>query len=270
MSRGDRAVVSGNISSSMRANYELGVEQYYRKVGSTYRNPHFPGVQLCVFAWLNRWWEMECENSCPDPPLIFDMACGSGEVTVSVKEWWNTGRQEQLQSQAQHFTEGPIIQVPRRKASSILTHTPNLQIIAADPYTSVAYMDRTSLPCAPLSFRDIANGALPPLPQTQRLNPGNDGYLVEPSEPLEIDMVICSFALHLTDNSSELFALLWELSIKSRWFVILAPHKKPEIKDGWGWTKWNVHAWEACHMSDHGGEYLKDRVHCRIYRSLNI
>jgi hypothetical protein len=121
-------------------------------------------------------------------------------------------------------------------------------------------------------------------------------------------MVICSFALHLIDNPSELFALLWELSTKSRWLVILAPHKKPEvqshvflvwfqarltartgwqIKDGWGWTKWNVDAWEECRMSDHSGEYLKDRsvfqlqgiesyllniyrVHCRIYRSLNI
>jgi hypothetical protein len=73
MSRGNRCAASGNLSSSMRANYgEHGVEEvflnsldsethaesyelkYYRKVGSTYRNPHFPGLRLCIFAWLNK------------------------------------------------------------------------------------------------------------------------------------------------------------------------------------------------------------------------
>lgn len=44
-------------------------------------------------------------------------------------------------------------------------------------------------------------------------------------------MVICSFALHLIDNASELFALLWELSTKFRWLVVLAPHKKPEVSE---------------------------------------
>ena len=31
-----------------------------------------------------------------------------------------------------------------------------------------------------------------------------------------------------------------------------------QIKDGWGWIKWSVDAWEECRMSDHNGEYLKD------------
>jgi len=94
-------------------------------------------------------------------------------------------------------------------------------------YTRIAYADQTYLPCATLSFRDIAGGALPPLPiesnsNTGDHNPGSSNLLI-------IDMVICSFALHLIDNASELFALLWELSTKSRWLVILAPHKKPEV-----------------------------------------
>lgn len=46
---------------------------------------------------------------------------------------------------------------------------------------------------------------------------------------LTIEMVVCSFALHLIENSSGLFSLLWELSLKTRWLVILAPHKKPEV-----------------------------------------
>jgi len=248
-------------------------KKYYGKVGSTYRNPHFPGVRLCIFAWLNRWWEMESINSGPHPTLIFDMACGSGEATLSVNEWWTTGRHNCLRSQEvlSHLGEQPNAPAPRRKASSVPIppclppHTPNPQIIAADPHTSVAYLDRTSLPCSPLSFRDIAGGALPPLPAESHHLDMNQW-----SNTPVIDMVICSFALHLINNPSELFALLWELSTKSRWLVILAPHKKPEIKDGWGWMKWNSDAWEECRMSDHCGQYLKDRVHCRIYRSINV
>jgi hypothetical protein len=44
-----------------------------------------------------------------------------------------------------------------------------------------------------------------------------------------IEMVICSFALHLVESPSELFSLLWELSLKSRWLVVSAPHKRPEV-----------------------------------------
>ena len=89
----------------------------------------------------------------------------------------------------------------------------------------MAYLDRTSLPCSPLSFRDIAGGALPPLPAESHHLDMNQW-----SNTPVIDMVICSFALHLINNPSELFALLWELSTKSRWLVILAPHKKPEVQ----------------------------------------
>jgi hypothetical protein len=47
---------------------------------------------------------------------------------------------------------------------------------------------------------------------------------------ITIDMVVCSFALHLLESPSELFALLWELSTKARWLVILAPHKRPAVR----------------------------------------
>ena len=47
--------------------------------------------------------------------------------------------------------------------------------------------------------------------------------------PDVVEMVICSFALHLIETPSELFALLWELSTKCRWLVILAPHKRPQV-----------------------------------------
>jgi hypothetical protein len=49
------------------------------------------------------------------------------------------------------------------------------------------------------------------------------------SEDNRMEMVVCSFALHLVESSSELFSLLWELSTKSRWLIVIAPHKKPEV-----------------------------------------
>ena len=88
-----------------------------------------------------------------------------------------------------------------------------------------------------------------------------------------IEMVVCSFALHLVESSSELFSLLWELSTKSRWLIVIAPHKKPEvrtmllkslwltdqIKTGWGWIKWNVDEWCEGQMNESKGELLHDR-----------
>ena len=119
MSRGDRTAVSGILSLSMRNNYgELGVDEvkfvpqvqtfylikltlpkYYKKVGATYRNPHYPGVRLCIFSWLSRcamiwsllfsdygrWWQMEkeCVTSAENErrTLLFDIACGQSTFT---------------------------------------------------------------------------------------------------------------------------------------------------------------------------------------------
>jgi cell division inhibitor SulA len=83
-----------------------------------------------------------------------------------------------------------------------------------------------------MSFKDISEGALPPLASGASSTPGSqESESLDDSRPpqLIIEMVICSFALHLVENSSQLFSLLWELSLKSRWLVVLAPHKKPEV-----------------------------------------
>lgn len=56
-------------------------------------------------------------------------------------------------------------------------------------------------------------------------------------------MTICSFALHLIRNPSQLFSLLYQLSLKSRWLIVIAPGKQPEIKEGWGWRQWDIGAW---------------------------
>jgi len=126
-------------------------------------------------------------------------------------------------------------------------------------FTSAAYTDRTSLPCAKLSFNDIAEGDLPLITSDIskiQIQPHNQGYgdnshseehieikkhinVNEPSsltlsaygEPYStIEMIVCSFALHLIETQSELFALLCVLSFKARWLVVLTPNKKPEVR----------------------------------------
>ncbi|KAK7682420.1 hypothetical protein QCA50_014625 [Cerrena zonata] len=199
----------------------------------------------------------------------------SGEVTIAFMEWWTLSKSAYIATQSAGDPERKVL--PSRKTlpvSQIPPNTPTPEILAADPYTSEAFEIRTKLKCAPLSFRDIAEGGLPSRkPIRDPESSATEPTLTETSEttlqPGIIEMTFCSFALHLVENPSELFALLWELSTKCRWLIVLAPHKKPEIKDGWGWTKWDANTWSECPMTQSDGEFLQDRVHCRIYRSLN-
>jgi len=152
--------------------------------------------------------------------------------------------------------------------------------MAADPYTSEAFKQRTGLPCDTLSFKDVAEGALPSSVTDLFSLSSADMHAAEKNtldaissaseDDHKIEMVICSFALHLVESSSELFSLLWELSTKARWLVVIAPHKKPEIKTGWGWIKWNVDEWSEGQPNESKGEFLHDRVHCRVYKSVNV
>ncbi|KAF8742269.1 hypothetical protein AX14_005446 [Amanita brunnescens Koide BX004] len=281
MSRGDRAVASGNLSLSMRNNYdELGVDEYYKKVGATYRNPHYPGVRLCMFSWLSKWWQMEkeCVTSAENDHriLLFDMACGHGEVTVAFAEWLKLGQNLCQSSQgnaSQPDRRGKIPAIP------VGPEFPQPYVMAADPYTSEAFKQRTGLSCDRLSFKDVAEGTLPSSTTnlSRLLSAGTHATETDSSDAIspvsednKIEMAICSFALHLVESNSELFALLWELSTKTRWLVVIAPHKKPEIKAGWGWVKWNVDEWSEGQMKESKGEFLHDRVHCRVYKSLNV
>ncbi|KIM51364.1 hypothetical protein SCLCIDRAFT_1224588 [Scleroderma citrinum Foug A] len=289
--RSHRIGTTGNLQRSMRANYdEYGVDSYYKKVGATYRNPHLPGVCACMFTWLDRWWKHEQSALGSRTLLIFDMACGSGEVTLAAYQWWKGAnskpvRRGPLSDQAPpDQPTSTSLQCPRTGIASYPDTTSypfDMRIMAADPYTAEAYLERTTLPCAPLSFMDIAGGALPStISHLTSLGKGSDssaetsalgnnvGDAVD--KPIIIDMVVCSFALHLVQSPSELFSLLWELSTKARWLVVLAPHKKPQIKDGWGWVKWDCDSWDECPMADRKGEDVQDRVHSRVYRSVNF
>jgi hypothetical protein len=95
-----------------------------------------------------------------------------------------------------------------------------------------AYKERTSYPCANLSFEDIAEGNLPTISINIASGSLQEITVPEPNETENqylIDTVVCSFALHLVESPSGLFSLLWQLSLRARWLVILAPHKRPEV-----------------------------------------
>lgn len=140
------------------------VEGFYRKFGSSYRNPHEAVIQRLLPLLL------------PDAPgSVLDLACGSGEATLV------------LQSRG-WAVEG------------------------ADPFTGDAYAKRTGQQVAPLSFEDISNGAL-------------DGR--------QFDLVVCSFAMHLI-ALSKLPRVVSQLVRVTPTLVVITPHKRPILRDEWG------------------------------------
>jgi hypothetical protein len=177
----------------------------------------------------------------------------SGEVTVAFAEWLKFGHNLYESSQgdaSQTETLGRNRKIP---IISVGPEFPRPYVMAADPvitisfviglpsttntskYTSEAFKQRTSLSCDALSFKDVAEGALPSaITDLSRflsadMRATELDAILHASEDNKIEMTVCSFALHLIESNSELFALLWELSTKSRWLIVIAPHKKPEV-----------------------------------------
>ena len=141
---------------------------------------------------------------------------------------------------------------PNRRPIAAVASVPEplLTITAADPYTSPAYRQRTGLPCLELSFNQVAAGELPPPPQPHSNNRCDDSTRntdddVDEKDQAQggkadgdgdgegqvelYDIVIVSFALHLVESPSELWALLTELAKRAKWLCVIAPHKKPEV-----------------------------------------
>lgn len=104
-------------SEAIRRKYEeLGVENYYAQFGADYRNPHEPIIVEVLGEAVRRWK--------PDLSCVLDLACGSGEVTLALRE---LGAQK---------------------------------IDGVDPFTSEAYLLRTGQPAEAVSFEQIAAGVL--------------------------------------------------------------------------------------------------------------
>lgn len=101
----------------MRGEYEKhGVRGYYQEFGAAYRNPHELAVRQALHAAVATW--------ALDLSRVLDLACGSGEVTLALRE----------------VGAG--------------------QIDGVDPYTAQAYRARTGASAEPLSFEAVAAGAL--------------------------------------------------------------------------------------------------------------
>ena len=104
------------------------------------------------------------------------------------------------------------------------------QVTGVDPFTFEAYQVRTNLEAERWTFEDIADGALE-----------NRGF----------SLIVCSFALHLVE-ASRLPVVAFQLAQVSDQLLILTPHKRPNLKQEWGWNL--------------GSEVLEARVRARLYR----
>jgi hypothetical protein len=156
--------------TSIRGEYERqGAEQFYRQSGSSYRNPHEPQIVLALGKALKRWK--------PDMTNVLDLAAGSGEITLALREHEAT------------------------------------KITGIDPYTFDAYESRTGNRAERFTFEQIADGVL----ANRRFS-----------------LVVCSFAMHLCEES-RLPGLALQLSMISPSMMILTPHKRPVLREQWGW-----------------------------------
>ena len=102
---------------SIRSEYEArGVRAFYANAGGAYCNPHEPQLRRCLRAAVETWK--------PDLSRVLDLAAGSGEATLALRE----------------LRAGVIDGV--------------------DPYTADAYLRRTGQEAERLTFEAVGAGAL--------------------------------------------------------------------------------------------------------------
>jgi SAM-dependent methyltransferase len=82
-----------------------------------------------------------------------------------------------------------------------------------DPFTYEAYHRRTGKTARQMTFEDVAAGKL-----------SGSSY----------SLIVCSFALHLVEPS-RLPQLCYQLSEVSENLLVITPHKRPMIRESWGW-----------------------------------
>lgn len=222
---------AGNLSHSMRENYSFGVDKYYEAVQSTYRNPSYGAVRIMLWNALTKFYKSECQDTPGLHFKVLDLAAGAGEATTILFEWFNACQKKLGNRRLEVCPIPESADVP--------------EVFATDPYTELAFRQcHPSIAFAPLSFAQCSE------------IPGKD-----------FTLTICSFALHLVPSVSELWSCLDELSRKSQWLLIISPHKKPEIKPIWGWSRWNMDTWTQDY--DDTAEVVQERVRGRLYKSNN-
>ena len=79
---------------------------------------------------------------------------------------------------------------------------------ASDPYTQAAFLENIGRTCLSYSFDDIIKGAF-----------GGERF----------STIFCSFALHLCDEP-KLYPLVHQLLQPDNQFVVITPHKRPDLR----------------------------------------
>lgn len=114
------------MNKAIRQHYDhLGVEEYYKKEGDNYSNPH----NKFAIACFNDIWQKKLNKIIKDNPnyKICDFACGDGLIT---KELLRKSAFEKL----------------------------SLNIIGNDKFMSERYINETKLNCHTHSFNEVAEG----------------------------------------------------------------------------------------------------------------
>jgi SAM-dependent methyltransferase len=102
---------------SIRSEYQArGVRGFYAEAGADYRNPHEPQLRHCIEVAVRTWR--------PDLGRVLDLAAGSGEATLALREL------------------GAAC------------------VDGIDPYTAAAYLARTGQPAEAFTFENVAAGAM--------------------------------------------------------------------------------------------------------------
>src|SRR4051794_34694185 len=95
------------------------------------------------------------------------------------------------------------------------------EIEACDPYLFALYERRVGRSCERFSFEDVGAGAL---------------------AGRQYRLIVCSFALHLVDLS-RLPMVCMQLALIAPALLVLTPHKRPEIREQWGWRPADEFIW---------------------------
>ncbi|SCV71193.1 BQ2448_2781 [Microbotryum intermedium] len=282
-----------------------GVEGYYNKVSESYRNPHFLGLKKVLSKFMDRYMEHERPHCLNIVDLAAGSGEATEALLAWRSSRWPTSAPSMNETSSRSpstpststsappssrppfipTSRRPVIARPTKPSPASCLPVPTINIVASDPFTAPGYRIRTGFPCLELSFTDVAAGKLPQISLTctsENLeNLANDErsrtdgtHLVEnqkengeeEGEARRYDLVIISFALHLVESTSELWALLTELSKRCQWLV---------IKSSWGWTRWDPRTWNAAEGKPSGAgtaegdgwEIVLDRTRLRVWKS---
>ena len=207
---------AGGGYTSVRSAYEhVGPSQFYAEHGEEYSNPHGAVLTSLLQQALSSWASSgllgleSCSHGCGSggssrPWRVLDLACGGGEASLALEEWW---------SRCSTSTKGCQPSGGPKRDESM-----RLEIEACDPYTAALYCRKTGRQAETWSFEELAAGVL-----------------VADGRP-PFDLVLASFCLHLL-SPEQLCQTLGALAKSSRLLLVATPHKRGlvTIEEHLGW-----------------------------------